>query len=131
MLWAAIPWRVFPDVATKTEPDFPRTTLNGHHGPPIQRVLLSEELVLRVMDLGKASFLRCFRKAIDRDPTVLDFKVRLHVELDVVGNVTTASSDATDRQLADCLVRSAYRLPFPAPGKPAMVDLPLFYRGEL
>ena len=136
LLWAAIPWRVFADeppvMSEKVEHTFQRETLNGNgkHHPP-ERERLGEELTVRVMDLGRSSFVRCFKRAIDNDPTVMDFKVRLRVELDVVGNVTTANTDATVMTLNNCLVRTAYGLPFPAPGKPAVAEMPLFYRGEL
>ena len=139
LLWAAIPWRVIVDdvmppssLPAKVEQTFSRETLNGngkHHAPAPER--LGEELTLRVMDLGRSSFVRCFKRAIDSDPTVMDFKVRLRVELDVVGNVTTANTDSGVMTLNNCLVRSAYGLPFPAPGKPAIAEMPLFYRGEL
>jgi len=137
LLWAAIPWRVIvaeapPVMSEKVEHSFARETLNGngkHHAP--QRERLGEELTLRVMDLGRSSFVRCFKRAIDNDPTVMDFKIRLRVELDVVGNVTTANTDSGVTTLNNCLVRTAYGLPFPAPGKPAVAEMPLFYRGEL
>jgi hypothetical protein len=138
LVWAAIPWRVFPDDAPVTtskrdEVTFPRQTLNGNgkHGPELVRVRLGDELTLRVMDIGRASFIRCFKRAMDADPTVLDFKVKLRVELDVVGNVTTATTDAQVTTLSNCLVRTAYGLPFPAPGTPAVAEIPLLYRGEL
>ena len=139
LLWAAIPWRVIvhdtmPPVSLpqKVEQTFARETLNGNgkHRAP-QRERLGEELTLRVMDLGRSSFVRCFKRAMNNDPTVMDFKIRLRVELDVVGNVTTANTDSAVMTLNNCLVRTAYGLPFPAPGKPAVAEMPLFYRGEL
>jgi hypothetical protein len=142
VLWTALPWRLIidnveaqfgqPSPPAKTEKPVERETLKPPDPPPAPapRMRLGEELTLRVADLGRASFVRCFKKAIDADPTVTDFKVKLHVELDVVGNVTAASADSKVQALDNCLVRAAYGLPFPAPGKPAVVDLPLFYRGE-
>jgi hypothetical protein len=142
VLWTALPWRLIidnveaqfghPPPPIKTEKPVERETLKAPEPPvaPAQRMRLGEELTLRVADHGRPSFVRCFKKAIDLDPTVTDFKVKLHIELDVVGNATSASTDAGTPALNSCLVRAAYGLPFPAPGKPAVVDLPLFYRGE-
>lgn len=98
--------------------------------PTVPRVLLPEEAIVRAMDVGRIAFVRCFKKAIDADPTVVSFKVRLHVELDPDGKITHTSTDAEDPDLSRCLERAAYRLPLPAPGQLGVVDLPLFYRPD-
>ncbi len=90
--------------------------------------LLPDEVVLRLLETGRAVFVRCFKKAIAADPTQLSFKVRLHVELDEAGTITVARSDATNPTLDACLSRSVRWLKFPATGRPAAAELPLFYR---
>ncbi|HEU0032540.1 MAG TPA: hypothetical protein VFQ53_18035 [Kofleriaceae bacterium] len=98
--------------------------------PAVPRILLPEEAIVRAMDAGRAAFVRCFKKAIDADPTIVSYKVKLHVELDPDGKITATSTDAEDPDLSRCLARAAYRLPLPPPGKLGVVDLPLFYRPD-
>ncbi|HEY5944606.1 MAG TPA: hypothetical protein VIV40_03905 [Kofleriaceae bacterium] len=96
--------------------------------PPADR--LPDDVVMRLIETGRAAFVRCFKKAINADPTELSFKVKLHVELDAAGAITLASSDATNPALDGCLVRSLGWLQFPASGKRVLVEFPLLYRGE-
>ena len=97
---------------------------------PSPTELLPDEVILRLLENGRTAFVRCFRKAIAEDPTELSFKVRLHVELDANGAITTAKTDASDAKLDKCLVRMAGYLKYPASGKPVAAELPLIYRGE-
>lgn len=106
-----------------------RETLNGHK-KPIPPLTLPDEVVVHVMDAGRVAFVRCFKKAYDVDPSTTSYKVRLHVELDAGGTVTGASTDAEAPALSECLARIARVLPYPAPGKAAVVDLPLFWRPQ-
>jgi hypothetical protein len=158
VLWMAVPWRcslLFPSdappviadgsgsattpavVAPPARPYGPKTdevlakreTLNGHKPPP-RPVTLPDEVIVRAMDVGRVAFVRCFKKAAEANPSVRSFKVRLHVELDAKGAATSASTDSDDAGLTRCLQHVAYRLPFPGPGQPAVVELPLFYRAE-
>jgi hypothetical protein len=94
-------------------------------GLPIR---LPEEAVVRALDAGQPLFVRCFRKAHDADPTWASIKVKVHLEIDANGLVASVRSDAADPALAACLARIARNLPFPAPGKAATVELPLFFR---
>jgi hypothetical protein len=111
----------------KTEGDAPRRTTLGTTRPTTARITLPDEVIVRVMDSGRPAFQHCFKRAIDLDPGVT-YKVRLHVELDEVGKVVTATADAPDAGLTSCLGRVARALRYPAPGKPAVLDLPLFFR---
>ena len=116
--------------APKTrETTSPRQTLASPR-PTVNPVSLPEAVIVRALDLGRGAFVRCFRKASFNDPSVTSYKVRIHLELDATGVATSATSDAEDSELAECLVRVGLRLPFPAPGQRAVVDLPLFYRPE-
>jgi hypothetical protein len=98
-------------------------------GPP-PTATLPDEVILGLLETGKTAFVRCFRKAIADDPTELSFKVKLHVELDANGIITTANTDASNPKLDACLVRMAAYLKYPASGKPVAAELPLIYRGE-
>lgn len=95
--------------------------------PPPER--MPDEVVVKVIEVGRAGFGRCFKKASDLDPYAA-FKVRLHVELDPQGRVTTINTDTTNAALASCLVRVGSSLPYPMTGHTVVVDLPLFYRRE-
>jgi len=90
---------------------------------------MPDEVVVKVMEVGRAAFGRCFKKAYDADP-LATFKVRLHVELDARGRVTSIKADTTNEALASCLTRVGSGLPYPTTGRPVVVDLPLFYRHE-
>ena len=90
---------------------------------------MPDEVVVKVIEAGRAGFGRCFKKASDLDPYAA-FKVRLHVELDPQGRVTTINADTTNAALASCLVRVGSGLPYPMTGRTVVVDLPLFYRRE-
>lgn len=143
VLWSAMPWRLIIDnlehtvrpptpapanVPSKVEPTPRRETLQPIQPRANSPVQLGQDLVLHVMDHGRVSFARCFRKAIERDPLVSSFKVRLHVELDSVGNITALTTDAEDEALATCLTRTVQGLPFPGVSQPTVVDLPILFR---
>jgi hypothetical protein len=91
---------------------------------------LPDEVVLQLLEHGRAAFVRCFKKALADDPTEVSFKVKLHVELDENGAITASSTDTTNAKLDQCLVRMAAWLKFPASGKRVGVELPLFYRAQ-
>jgi len=148
VIYLAVPWRcslfnVAPDLGSGPAPSQPykpktpevpvkrETLTNGNgHAPAARTVTLPDEVIVRVMDLGRVAIVRCFKKASFNDPTVFSYKVRLHFELDRSGMITAATSDAEDAALAACLIRVGFQLPFPAPGQPAVVDVPVFYRPE-
>jgi hypothetical protein len=98
--------------------------------PPTPTDTLPDEVVLKLLESGRAVFARCFKHAVTRDPLTVTFKVRVHVVLDASGTITSAKADTSDPTLASCLVRGAGWLRFPASGRPIAVDLPLFYRAE-
>jgi hypothetical protein len=123
-----------PPARPKTELQPRRETLEPRHETPPTRPApterLPDDVVLALLETGKAAFVRCFKKAIASDPTVISFKVRVRVEVDEDGAITAASADTTDTALAACLTRSTGWLRFPATGKRVRVELPLFYRGQ-
>jgi hypothetical protein len=119
-----------PPSRPKTESVSQRETL-APTAPPLERAgRLPDDVVMRLLETGRAAFVRCFKKAVAADPTVASFKVRVRVELDDDGAITGASADTTDQALAACLSRATGWIRFPASGKRVVVELPLFYRGE-
>ncbi len=124
-----LPPPAVPPAAPKTETSPPREALEPAV-PPGTVDTLPDEVVLRLIESGRAAFVRCFKKAVAADPLVVSFKVRVHVELDVDGAISRATADTSDTALATCLTRAVRYLRFPASGRPVAADLPLFYRAE-
>ena len=119
----ALPGPKVEEVPVQREPLVPSKPL-----APADR--LPDEIVMRLLETGRAAFVRCFKKAIAADPTEVSFKVELHVELDDKAAITSSRTDSTNPTLNACLVRSAAWLKFPATGRRVVVELPLFYRAE-
>lgn len=95
---------------------------------PGPMITLPEEVVIKAMDAGQPAFLRCWARAQRVEIGPLVNKIRLKIALDERGQVTAAQSDSESQVLASCLAVVARRLPFPAPGRPAVVELPLMFR---
>lgn len=99
---------------------------------PGRMITLPEEVVVKAMAAGQQTFMRCWARAQRADPALGAapgaVKIRLHLELDERGKVTAVQSDTDSEALARCLAVVARTLPFPAPGKAAVVDLPLMFR---
>lgn len=95
---------------------------------PIEAVELPEEVVLRAVAVGQPAFLRCWARAQRLDPAEIAAKVRMHLEVDATGRVSAVATDTESATLARCLAVVARQLPFPAPGRPAVVELPLIFR---
>jgi len=96
--------------------------------PPVRTVTLPEEVIIKAMGIGQPAFLRCWARAQRIDPGLISPKVRLHLEIDASGKVTAVHSDTEAPTLARCLAVVGRQLPFPAPGMPAVVDLPLIFQ---
>lgn len=96
--------------------------------PPVRVTTLPEEVVVRVIGVGQTAFLNCWARAQRIDPALSSTKVRLHLELDATGKVTTVQSDSASKTLSNCLATVARNLPFPASRTPAVVDVPLIFR---
>jgi hypothetical protein len=95
--------------------------------PSVRSITLPEEVVVKAVGVGQPAFLRCWARAQRTDPGLISTKVHLHLEIDERGRVTAVQSDTDSPTLASCLIAVGRRLPFPAPGKPAVVDLPLMF----
>jgi hypothetical protein len=94
---------------------------------PVETIELPEEVVVRAVAIGQPAFLRCWARA-QRVDALDAAKVRMHLEVDATGKVTQAATDAESATLSRCLAVVARQLPFPAPGRPAAVDVPLLFR---
>ena len=119
-----------PPAGPKAEPDLTRRQTLAPPERTVRADTLPDDVVIKLIEAGRPAFVRCFKKAVQVDPTTLSFKVRVHVELDGDGVVASAHADTNDTALAACLVRSLGWLKFPASGRIVAVDLPLFYRAE-
>ena len=95
---------------------------------PTQAVELPEEVVVRAIAVGQPAFLRCWARAQRLDTVESAAKVRVRLEVDATGRVTAVATDTESAVLSRCLAVVARQLPFPAPGQPAVVDLPLIFR---
>lgn len=95
--------------------------------PPQRAVTFSDEVVVKALGTGQPAFLRCWARAQRSDDPPSASKVRLHLEVDDHGKVTSARSDTDSPALERCLSVVARGLAFPAPGQPAVVDLPLMF----
>jgi hypothetical protein len=94
---------------------------------PTRTITLADEVVVKAMSVGQPAFLRCWARA-QRIDALDTAKIRLHLEIDAAGRVTASHSDSDSPTLSSCLAVVARQLPFPAPGLPAMVDVPLMFR---
>ena len=118
-----------PSAATAKQEASPgRVSSAPPPSPPVRMTTLPEEVVIQAMRVGQPAFLRCWARAARVEPELSAPKVRLHLELDASGKVTAVRSDTESPALARCLAVVGRQLPFPAPGTPAIVELPLIFR---
>lgn len=114
-------------VTPKQEQLEPRIAAVPPPAPPVRAATLPDEVVVHAMGAGQQAFLHCWTRAQRSDAPPTADKVWLHLEIDEQGRVTTARSDSDSPALERCLQVVARRLPFPPPGRPAVVDLPLMF----
>lgn len=124
---AALSVEIAAPASAKREP--PPVRVSGATPPPapVRMTSLPDDVVIRVMNAGQPAFLRCWARAQRIDGFGAP-KVRLHLEVDAAGRVTASTSDAESPALSRCLNVVARQLAFPAPGTPAVVDLPLIFQ---
>jgi len=91
-------------------------------------ITLPEEVVMKAMGTGQVQFLRCWTRAQRDDPGIDASKFGLNLEINAAGKVIAARSDTESASFERCLRRVALQLPFPAPGRPAVVNVPLMFR---
>ncbi len=115
-------------VTPKQEAPASRVSTPPARNAATARFTLPEEVVVKVVGVGQPALLRCWARAQRVDPGPGSAKVRLHIEIDATGKVTAIDSDSDSPALSRCLAVVARQLPFPPPGKPAVVDLPLIFQ---
>jgi hypothetical protein len=103
----------------------PRARAPTGHSEAIE---LPDEVVMRAVAAGQPAFLRCWARAQRLDAAQIASKVRVRLEVDATGKVSSVQTDSDSPVLARCLGVVARQLAFPAPGRPAVVDLPLIFR---
>jgi hypothetical protein len=114
-------------VTPKQEQPEPRIPAAPPPAPAVRAVTLPDEVVVHAIGVGQQAFLRCWARAQRSDTPPTADKVRLHLQIDEQGRVAAASSDSDSPALERCLQIVARRLPFPPPGRPAVVDVPLMF----
>jgi len=117
-----------PSAATaKQEAPSGRVSSTPPRAPsPPRATTLPDQVIVKAMGVGQPAFLRCWARA-QRIDAPSSTKVHLHIELDAGGKVTASQSDSDSPVLSSCLAVVARRLPFPAPGRAVIVDLPLMF----
>jgi hypothetical protein len=95
--------------------------------PTVRAVTLPDQVVVKAVGVAQPAFLRCWARAQRSEAPPTSTKVHLHLEIDPAGRVTASQSDSDSPVLARCLAVVARQLPFPAPGTPAAVDLPVIF----
>jgi hypothetical protein len=115
-------------IHAKQEAAIGRVSNAPPHTPAAKLATLTDAVVVKVIGVGHIAFLRCWGLAQRTDPVLSSTKVRLHIELDPSGKVTAVESDSDSKTLSNCLARVARQLPFPEPGTPSVVDLPLIFQ---
>jgi hypothetical protein len=114
-------------VTPKEEAPGARVATPPARSVPTARFRLPDEVVVKAVGVGQPALLRCWARAQKTDPGPSSTKVRLHIDIDATGRVTAVDSDSDSPALSRCLAVVARQLPFPAPGRPAAIDVPLIF----
>jgi hypothetical protein len=121
------PEPVGPSAATPKQEE-PAPRIASVPPPPVRAATLPAAVVLAAMNPGQQAFIACWAHAQRSAEPPSSSKLQLHLELDDQGRVTAARSDSDSPALERCVARVARGLTFPAPGQPAVVDVPLLFR---
>ena len=118
-----------PPIATTPRRDepTPRETLGPRPSPPAPRVVVPDEVIMTAVRALQPTFVACWKRAQRNDPTLTSARVRLSLEIDASGAVTSSRTDAEDEKLSRCLANVARKLAFPALGRAASFDIPLYF----
>lgn len=95
---------------------------------PLRPATFPEEVIVRTLDTVRSSFMRCYLRALDDDPTLGPTKVLLRMQVSELGSVVAARGEASDPKLANCVSIVARGMMFPVSGQAATLDVPLFFR---
>ncbi len=118
-----------PPIATTPRREEPtqRETLGPKQPPATSRVVIPDEVVLTAVRALQPTFAACWRRAQRNDPSLVSARIKLALEVDASGKVTSSRADAEDEKLARCLANVARKLAFPALGRPAALEIPLHF----
>lgn len=118
-----------PPIATapRREESTARETLGGKKPPAAPRAVVPDEVVMSTVRKLQPTFLACWKRAQRNDPSLVSARVRLSLEIDASGAVTSSRTDASDPKLSNCLANVARKLSFPSLGRAAAFDIPLFF----
>jgi hypothetical protein len=100
------------------------------HGPkptPSTRVVVADEVVMSSVRRLQPTFVACWKRAQRNDPTLLSARIKLTLDIGADGVVAASRTDAEDAKLSSCLAGVARKLAFPALGRAATVEVPLFF----
>ncbi len=118
---------IVPPSGPKIESLQPRETLEL---PPVATpaIRLPDEVVLRAIDPVRPAFMACFKRAVETELYDPPLKITLHIDLDATGKILGGTTAAATPALGNCLLRVGFGLTFGTPGRPASIDIPLFFR---
>jgi hypothetical protein len=119
-----------PPIATTARRDEPTTRESLAPKPPAAappRVLVPDEVVMAAVRTLQPTFVACWKRAQRSDPTLASARVRITLEVDGTGAVTSSRTDAEDEKLSRCLANVARKLVFPALGRAAAFEIPLYF----
>jgi hypothetical protein len=118
-----------PPIATTPRRDEPtgRETLGSKQPPAGPRTVVPDEVVMTAVRALQPTFVACWKRAQRNDPSLASARIRLSLEIDASGTVTASRTDAEDEKLSRCLASVARKLAFPQLGRPASLEIPLYF----
>jgi hypothetical protein len=123
----ATPRREEPTPRETLAPRKPPSASSASSASAPPRIVIAEEIAMTAVRALQPTFLACWKRAQRSEPSLVSARIRLSLEIDAAGAVTSSRTDAENEQLARCLANVARKLTFPAPGRPAALDVPLFF----
>jgi hypothetical protein len=117
--------RLEPD---KREVTQGRVTTPSPPKGPLRPAMFPEAVIVRALDAVQGSFMRCYARARDEDPSLGSVRVMLHLEISEIGTIMRASADAPQPRFASCIAMVARGMSFPTAGSQTKLDLPLFFK---
>ena len=119
-----------PSIATTLRRDEPTTRQplapkKPAASPP--RVVVPDEVVMAAVRTLQPTFVACWKRAQRNDPALVSARVRISLEVDDTGAITSSRADAEDEKLSRCLANVARKLVFPALGRAAAFEIPLYF----
>jgi hypothetical protein len=95
--------------------------------PAAPHIVVPDEVIVTAVRALQPTFAACWKRAQRADPSLTSARIRLSLEVDASGTVTSSRTDAEDEKLSRCLSSVARKLAFPSLGRPAAFDVPLLF----